>query len=211
MSVTGFWVVGVVPDAEVVRLQRECPGADSFGSHGVERGGDLAWWRDRGEQEPFFVPGPHGPVPTEKALRLQEAVDLMRPPDERHEAIEEQLLQLVPQHESTDLFCASTRKGDPFAALIYALGPEATSQLPGRGGAFLLDAVGARAALPGTEATLGLSPERRVRVEARVREWLEGMTGGAAHDLDDLVDGPLRVLRRAVEHGRGVAGMTMWC
>ena len=36
------------------------------------------------------------------------------------------------------------------------------------------------------------------------------MTDGAAHDLDDLVDGPLRVLRHAAQHGLGAAGLTLW-
>jgi hypothetical protein len=210
VSVTGFWVVGVVPDSEVARLQREFPGADSFGHDGLDHSGHLEWWSGRSDQESFFAPGPNGPVPTEQALRLQDAVDSMRPANERYESIEEELLQLVPQREGVDLFCVSTRKGDPVAALFYALGPEAASQLPGRGGDFLLDAAGVRAALPGVEAALDLAPERRGDVEERIRDWRGGMTDGAEHDLDDLVEGPLRVLRHAARHGLGAAGMTLW-
>jgi hypothetical protein len=36
------------------------------------------------------------------------------------------------------------------------------------------------------------------------------MADGAKHDLDDLVDGPLRVLRHAAQNGLGAAGMTLW-
>jgi hypothetical protein len=161
-------------------------------------------------QESFFDPGLSGPVPKEQALRLQDALDVMRPADDQHEAIKEDLLQRVPQGEGVGLFCASTRKGDPFAALDYALGPEVMAQLPGWCGEFLLDAADVRAALPGAEAALGLPPERRGHVEERIRDWLEGMTDGAAHDLDDLVDGPLRVLRHAAQHGLGAAGLTLW-
>ncbi len=47
-------------------------------------------------------------------------------------------------------------------------------------------------ALPDAEAALGLSSERRDRVEKRIRDWIEGMTDGTAHDLDDMIDSPLR-------------------
>ena len=161
-------------------------------------------------QESFFDPSSNGPVLAEQALRLQDALDVMRSADDQHEAIKEELLQLVPQGEGVDLFYAPTRKGDPFGALDYALGPEVMAQLPGWCGEFLLDAADFRAALPGAEAALGLTPQRRGHVEERIRDWLEGMTDGAAHDLDDLVDGPLRVLRHAAQHGLGAAGLTLW-
>ena len=130
MSVTGFWVVGVVSDRDIARVERESPGAVAYGCPGPEGNGSLEWWRGRSPQESFFDPGPSGPVPKEQALRLQDALDAMRPADDQHEAIKEELLQLVPQGEGVGLFCASTRKGDPFAALDYALGPEVMAQLP---------------------------------------------------------------------------------
>ena len=210
MSVTGFWVIGVVPDRDIARLQRESPGAVAFGRLDPEHSGAMEWWSGRSAQESFFDPSSKGPVPTEQALRLQDALDTMRPADDQHEAIKEELLQLVPQGEGVDLFCASTRKGDPFAALDYALGPEAMAQLPGWCGDFLLDAADVLTALPGAEAALGPPPECRDRVEERIRDWLEGMTDGADHDLDDLVEGPLRVLRHAAQYGLGAAGLTFW-
>ncbi|MEY9850166.1 hypothetical protein ABH940_007285 [Streptacidiphilus sp. BW17] len=210
MSVTGFWVVGVVSDGDVVRLRREFPGADCFGRQEPGPSGDLEWWSEEGALDSFFEPGPYGPVPTEQALRVQEVLAAMGSAEERHEADKEELLQLVPQCEGVGLFCASTRKGDPVAALHYGLGPEAAFRLPGRYGDFLVDAAGVRSALPGVEATLDLTPGRRSGVRERIRDWLGGMTDGAEHDLDDLVDGPLRVLRHAARHGFGAAGMTLW-
>ncbi|WP_042365844.1 hypothetical protein [Streptacidiphilus neutrinimicus] len=210
MSVTGFWVVGVVPDGDIARLQAELPGADSYGLRDPERNGDLEWWSEGSDPASFFDPGPHGLVPTELALRLQDALATLGSADERHEAVKEELLQLVPQGEGVDLFCVSTRKGDPVAALHYALGPAAVFQLPGWYGDFLLDADGVRAALPAVEAALDLAPGRRSAVEERIRDWLARMTDGSDQDLDDLVDGPLRVLRHAARHGLGAAGMTLW-
>ncbi|MBF9072365.1 hypothetical protein [Streptacidiphilus fuscans] len=210
MSVTGFWVVGVVPDGDVARLLGQFPGADSFGRRDPEPSGDLEWWSGSGNLEAFFDPGPYGPVPTELALRLQDGLAATGSADEQYEAVKEELLRLVPQHEGVDLFCASTRKGDPVAALHYGLGPEAVFQLPGCFGDFLLDAAGVRATLPGMEAALDLAPGRRRAVEERIRDWLAGMTDGTEHDLNDLVDGPLRVLRHALRHGLGAAGMTLW-
>ena len=80
--------------------------------------------------------------------------------DERQGAVKEELLRLALQREGVDLFCASTRKGDPVAALFHAPGPEALSQLPGGGGDFVLNAAGVGAALPGVERpTSGGSPD----------------------------------------------------
>ena len=210
MSVTGFWVVGIVPDSDVVRMRREFPGADSFGRHDPEPSGDLEWWSGEGPWIRSSIPDRTDLCPRSRRCDSRTPWPPWGSADERHEAVKEELLQLVPQCEGVDLFCVSTRKGDPLAALHYGLGPEAAFQLPGRDGDFLLDAAGVRAALPGVEVTLDLAPGPRSGVEERIRDWLGGMADGAKHDLDDLVDGPLRVLRHAAQNGLGAAGMTLW-
>ncbi len=158
MSVTGFWVVGIVPDSDVVRMRREFPGADSFGRHDPEPSGDLEWWSGEGPWIRSSIPDRTDLCPRSRRCDSRTPWPPWGSADERHEAVKEELLQLVPQCEGVDLFCVSTRKGDPLAALHYGLGPEAAFQLPGRDGDFLLDAAGVRAALPGVEVTLDLAP-----------------------------------------------------
>jgi hypothetical protein len=120
------------------------------------------------------------------------------------------LLRLVPQQEGEGLFCAATRKGDPAAALAWALGPASAQHLPGWFGDFLLDAAQVQAVLPEAEQALALVPPRRAEVTARVGLWLDGMGDAAGHDADKLIDGPLGVLRHAARTGSGAVGITRW-
>ncbi|MYS22483.1 hypothetical protein GA0115240_142136 [Streptomyces sp. DvalAA-14] len=210
MSVTGFWIVGVLPDADVARVRRVFPGHTPGTPTAAPWPGRLDWWYGRSAAETFFEPTPHGPRPTDDALRWQECVDVMRPVDESAEEVRDELMALVPQQEGAGLFCAAARKGDPFAPLGYALGPERMLRLPGACGEFLLDASEVRAALPAAEAALDLSRESRSTVIDRVRDWTTAMADASGHNADDLIDGPLRVLRHAGQQGLGAVGMTRW-
>lgn len=117
-------------------------------------------------------------------------------------------MELIPRQVGAGLFLAAARKGDPTAALGYALGPERMSRLPGRWGDFLLRAAEVRSALPAAEAALHLSEKQRSTVTDRIRDWMTGMADAPGHDADELVDGPLRVLRHAARQGLGAIGLT---
>lgn len=210
MSVTGFWIVGVVPDSEIVRFRRAFPGHAAISSPAPGFTDQLDWWRRQDQAVTFFEPGAHRPQPTAGALRLHDLIDLTRAADEQAEAMKDELLNLVPRQEGADLFCAAARKGDPAAALQYALGPGAAYALPGWFGDFILDANEVRGAIPAVETALALPPVQRKAVEARITEWMSAMTDASDHGAGELIDGPLRVLRRAAEHGLGAVGLTRW-
>lgn len=81
--------------------------------------------------------------------------------------------------EGTDpdgLFAVAVREGEPATALHHGLGAEASAQLPGWFGDFLLTADEVRAVLPGAEAVLGATGPRRTEVLARVDAWAYAMT-----------------------------------
>jgi hypothetical protein len=210
MSVTGFWIVGVLSDADVARVRRVFSGHTPGAQSAAPSPGCLDWWYRRSPLETLFEPTAHGPRPTDDALRLRESIDAMRPADELAEEAMDELMGLVPQQEGAGLFCAAARKGDPTAALGYALGPKGMLQLPGPCGDFLLDASEVCAALPAAEAALDLSRERRSTVIDRIRDWMTGIADASDHDADELIDGPLRVLRHAAQQGLGAVGMTRW-
>ncbi|MFD7640532.1 hypothetical protein ACFV4P_07750 [Kitasatospora sp. NPDC059795] len=46
---------------------------------------------------------------------------------------------------------------------------------------------------------------------ARIRLWLDEMADDPERDIDELIDGPLRVLRHAARTGVGAAGLALWC
>ncbi|MCD0484576.1 hypothetical protein LO771_19790 [Streptacidiphilus sp. ASG 303] len=210
MSATGFWVVGAVPDPEISRIRRVHP--DAAAAHGAAPApsADLEWWRRQSASEVFFEEGPHCPAPTGAARRFADLVDAARSDSAAAEDMRDDLLRLVPQREGEGLFCAAARKGDPAAALAWALGPASAQHLPGRFGDFLLDAAQVQAVLPEARQALALEPARRAEVTARVGLWLDGMGDDAGHDAGKLIDGPLEVLRHAARTGSGAVGMALW-
>ncbi|MBL3670952.1 hypothetical protein JL475_34400 [Streptomyces sp. M2CJ-2] len=105
---------------------------------------------------------------------------------------------------------ATARKADPFSALAYALGPEATLRLPGRFGDFLLDAEQVRDQLPAVEETLALTGTPRRDAIKRIHAWMTGLGDDPDHNADELLDGPLGVLRHAARTGHGAVGQVRW-
>ncbi len=211
MSVTGFWIVGAVQDSEVARIRKDFPRLPAVGCLMPNFPAELGWWKEESGSEGFFnQAGQHGPEPTASALRFRDFIDNSRIDSDLVEEMKERVMELFPQCEGKDLFCASARKGDPMAALSYALGPTATLQLPGWFGDFLLSSEQVLAVLPNVESALTLSPDQRVVAVSRVRDWMTAMGDDPDHDADELLDGPLRVLRSAARTGRAVAGQTRW-
>jgi hypothetical protein len=209
LSVTGVWVVGSVPDAEIGRIRCAYPDAAAYGA-APDQSADLVWWQRRSESEIFFEEVPYWPSPTDSARRFADLVHATRSDSDAAEDLKDAILQLVPQQEGEGLFCAAARKGDPAAALAWALGPASAQHLPGWFGDFLLDAAQVQAILPEAEQALTLVPPRRAEVTARIGMWLDGMGDDADHDVEKLIDGPLEVLRHAARTGSGAVGMTLW-
>lgn len=108
------------------------------------------------------------------------------------------------------LFAVAVRKGEPATALHHGLGAQASAQLPGWFGDFLLTADEVRAVLPEAEPVLAPTGPRRTEILARVDAWAYAMTDAPRGEFDAaaLLSGPLRVLRHAAAHGRGVVAVT---
>ncbi|WP_030274039.1 hypothetical protein [Streptomyces sp. NRRL B-24484] len=210
MSVMGVWVVGVLDDTAVEEARRRFP--DAAGAHGVwpEPSAETSRWRERFEPAGTFEGAGGRPWCTDEIVRFADAVDRVRNDGSEVDEFQEHLLHVVPQQEGEGLFCAGVPRGDGAAALTWGLGLDATLRLPGCCGQFLFDAAQVRAALPAAEQALDLHPLRRARVAARIRLWLDEMADDPNRDVDELIDGPLRVLRHAACTGVGAAGLTLW-
>ncbi|MFE6049242.1 hypothetical protein ACFQ6N_00615 [Kitasatospora sp. NPDC056446] len=210
MGVMGVWVVGVVTDDVVEEARRRFP--DAAGAHGAwpEPSADTIRWREQSVPSGLFEGTPEQPSRTDEIVRFADAVDRVRNDETEVDEFQDHLLHAVPQQEGEGLFCAAVPRGDGAAALMWGLGLDATLQLPGCCGQLLFDAAQVRAALPAAEQALVLHPLRRAHVAARVRLWLDEMADDPNHDVDELIDGPLRVLRHAARTGVGAAGLTLW-
>lgn len=213
MGATGLWVVGTLPDEELRELLRTAartpppPAPDRAGL-----AAELAWWRGRAGESLFREPAPgeQDQSAGEDAYRLCAFLDSCRDGSEAVEDFREVVMEHFHAQDQEGLFAAVARKANPFWALAYALGPDATLQLPGWFGDFLLDSREVRACLPEAEQALTLTGARRREAVERIHTWMTRLGDDPGHDADALLDAPLRVLRHAAHTGRGVAGHTYW-
>lgn len=201
MSVHGFWIVAAVPSAAVSQLRAGISGEPLEPE-------DLSWWQAM-DSEALAEPESRGygrHCPTDAVLRFSEMIDARRPDFDVDACMD--LLVDVPEQ---DRFVASIRKGDPVAALYYGLGFEAALAMPGRSGCFLLTAEQVLDAARATDTILAMYPARRASVAARISAWLQA-TGDAPDDFDieDLIDGPGRILKRASRSSQGALGLVQW-
>ncbi|MFB7502130.1 hypothetical protein [Streptomyces broussonetiae] len=215
MSATGVWVVGAVPDRTAVSLpgeyvhlvaEEDVRKPDGFAQ-------TLAWWRGGCDDEPFFVRGGNDLEvlsSTATGRRFADFVHGANPDTAATGAIRDASRALMPAEGADGVFCAVVRRASPAAALHYGLGAAAAALLPGWFGDFLLTADGVRAALPDAERALGIEGERRARVLRRIGDWLTGMGDAPQFTAEDLLDGPLGVLRHAAGAGLGVAAFSRW-
>ncbi|MGX1548552.1 hypothetical protein [Streptomyces adustus] len=212
MSVTGAWIVGVLSE-QGVRNSLNAPVQNSASaSVHCDLPGELAWWRSKAQASMFTssTRSPGAWSADEDALRLCAFFDACRDDSDHAEELRDTVMDQFPPDVEQGLFVATARKADPFSALAYALGHDATLRLPGWGGEFLLDAEQVRARLPAAEETLALTGTRRRDVIERIQAWMTGLGDDPAHDADELLDGPLRVLRHAARTGQGGAGQVRW-
>ncbi|MFG3224539.1 hypothetical protein ACGF07_07145 [Kitasatospora sp. NPDC048194] len=217
MSATGVWVVGTVSDEELRGLRpstADRAAASPFPPPSAPAGcaAELDWWRGRAGESLFArSTDGHGEwTATEDARWLCAFFDGCRDGAEPVEDLRDAVMERFPPEDEEGLFAAAARKANPFWALAYALGPEATLRLPGWFGDVLLDSAGLRACLPAAEAALTMTGARRRDAIERIHAWMTGLGDAPDHDADALLDGPLRVLRYAARTGRGVAAFTSW-
>ncbi|MEU4087845.1 hypothetical protein [Streptomyces aureus] len=214
LSVTGVWIVGVVPDRTVRALRDgtapDTPPAPADAYRDLS--GELAWWRSKGRAS-LFDPSTRSPgswTADEDAIRLREILDACQDDSDHAEHLRDEVMELFPADLGAGLFAATARKASPFSALAYALGPDATLRLPGPFGDFLLDAGQVRAVLPAVEETLALERSARRDAIERIHAWMTGLGDDPSHDADELLDGPRRVLAHAARTGQGAAGQVRW-
>ncbi|MGW2957394.1 hypothetical protein ACWDGI_02755 [Streptomyces sp. NPDC001220] len=212
MSVTGVWIVGAVPEQEVRNLLRASVQNSAQAPVHRDVSGELAWWRSKA-QTSMFTPSTSSPgnwSADEDAFRLSAFFDACHDGSDQAEEMRDTVMDQFPPAVEEGLFVATARKADPFSALAYALGPHATLRLPGRFGDFLLDAEQVRAELPAVEETLVLTGTPRRDAIERIHAWMTGLGDDPDHNADELLDGPLRVLRHAASTGHGAAGQVRW-
>ncbi|MFD8807358.1 hypothetical protein [Streptomyces sp. NPDC059597] len=212
MSGMGVWVVGAVPDRGVGELLRVgVQGSPPVPSYGRVPG-ELAWWRSR-EPGSLFRASASSPgswVAGENAFRLSVFFDSCHYDSAAVGELGDALMDQFPPEGEEGHFAAVARKASPFSALAHALGPDVTLRLPGWFGDFLLRAEEVRARLPEAEEALALTGARRREVVERIQQWMSALGDDPDHDAEDLLDGPLRVLRHAARTGQGAAGLVRW-
>jgi hypothetical protein len=213
VSVTGLWVVGTLPDEKLRDLLRAAVRNSPPAAVSVHGGvvAELVWWRGKAHESMFTAStaSPGSWIAGDDASRLSAFFDSCRDESAQVESLHDAVMDQFPP-EGDGLFAAVARKASPFAALAYALGPDAVLQLPGWFGDFLLDAEQLRSRLPEAEEALALTGTRRRDAVERIHAWMTGSGDDPNHDADELLDGPLRVLRHAARTGRGAAGHVRW-
>ncbi|MFF2996415.1 hypothetical protein ACFVTC_17845 [Streptomyces sp. NPDC057950] len=210
MSVMGVWVVGIVPDNPIEEVRRRFPGA--AGAHGTwpASSADMSQWCEPVAPAELLDAAAERPSRIDEIARFADAVDRVRNDGTDVDEFQDYLLHAVPQQESEGMFCAAVPRGDGAAALMWGLGRDTALRIPGCCGQFLFDAAQVRVALPAAEQALVLHPSRRAHVAARIRMWLDEMADDPNRDINELIDGPLRVLRHAARTGAGAVGLTLW-
>lgn len=199
MSVTGFWILTAVAD-ERIRIWRERY-ADERAEAADSREKALAWWAALGDDGFLEADDRQGWRLTESGFAF---ADLFW--DSVSDELAGEVIAAADEAGAPGRSSPAIRKGAPAAALYQALGAADAARMPGSLGDFLIAADEIAAVLPRVEQILGGA--RRAQVVERVGRWLEHAADDAASEAPEIVDGPLRVLRRAAEQGLGAAAVS---
>jgi hypothetical protein len=120
-------------------------------------------------------------------------------------------LQSASVYDSTvEPVCVLVRKGSPVAALFHGIGPARARLLPGWVGNFLLTPADMTALRSQVEDALTIPAEEQSRALERVRDWLNGMGDSGDEDAEELLRGPLRCWRAAIDKGMGLCATQTW-
>ncbi|MFG2142583.1 hypothetical protein ACGFRG_00020 [Streptomyces sp. NPDC048696] len=104
--------------------------------------------------------------------------------------------------DGEDIFLSVHSKDFALRSFFHAIGPERAALLPGWCGNFLLTATQARHTLPAIERALAFTHQERAA--AQDQDWLDYRDGE-----ESVLDGPLRMWRKAVTDGRGLCGVSV--
>ncbi|MFF4362103.1 hypothetical protein [Streptomyces sp. NPDC001604] len=205
LSVMGVWVIGTLPDQKTKELPRAAVQVPNVAD-------ELTWWRSKAPESLFSASRTsHGSwVAHDDAFRLSALFDNCYDDSDAAEALGDAVMDRFPPKGDEGLFAAVARKASPFSALAYALGPDAVLRLPGWFGGFLLHAEEVRTQLPAAEKALALTGAQRRAAVERIHRWMTGLGDDPDHDAEELLEGPLRVLRHAARTGQGAAGLVRW-
>lgn len=172
--------------------------ADDLAAAALDREQAMAWWAGQAE-DAFLQRDRHGRWQlTETGFAF---ADLFW--DTTNDELAEEIVEAAEEAGEAGCCYPTLRKGTPASAFYQALGAADAALMPGRLGNFLVTADEAAALLPELERILA-GARREVLVE-RVSLWLDVAGDGSRSDGAEIVDGVLRVFRRAVEHRLGVA------
>ncbi|UFR06917.1 hypothetical protein KBP30_39655 [Streptomyces sp. Go40/10] len=104
--------------------------------------------------------------------------------------------------DADDIFVSVQSKEFAVRSCFHAIGPDRAALLPGWCGNFLLTSAEVRETLPAVEQALGFTAKERAKAEGQ--DWL-----GYGDDEESVLDGPLRMWRRAAAHARGLCGVSV--
>jgi hypothetical protein len=112
--------------------------------------------------------------------------------------------------DSVEPVCVLVRKGSPVAALFHGIGPARARLLPGWLGNFLLMPDEVRDLEPQINEALTMPAEEHARALQRIRDWLNAMGDSGDKEADQLISGPLRTWRAAVQANAGLCASQTW-
>ncbi|MFE2107628.1 hypothetical protein ACFXAF_17420 [Kitasatospora sp. NPDC059463] len=173
----------------------------------------LAWWRRDCDGETLLAPDARHPavrLPTAAGIRFADFVHGANSETATTKAMRDASLALTAGSGFDGMCTPAARRASPAAALLYALGADSATLLPGWFGDFQLIADGVRIALPGAEQALRLDGERCADVLHRIAEWMTGTGDDPGFVAGDLLDAPLRVLHPCGRRRPGRLPFTRW-
>ncbi|MFK4148912.1 hypothetical protein [Streptomyces sp. NPDC004065] len=100
------------------------------------------------------------------------------------------------------IFLSVHSKDFALRSFFHAIGPRRAALLPGWCGDFVLTSAEVRETLPAVERALTFTTDERAAAEDQ--DWLDYADGE-----ERVLDGPLRVWRRAAADGRGLCGVSV--
>jgi len=170
-------------------------------------------WCENPDLEPGYFPDPRPGSPNQVAPHPPVVAFAALAGDMPWDDPEAPPIDLFSSHayrDDVEHIALVVRKGSPVAALFHGIGPARAQLLPGWMGNFLLTPAEVRAAGTRVEEALTFNANEREPVMQRVRDWLNLMGDSGDEDAEEVVAGPLRCWRSAIESGTGLCANQSW-
>ena len=208
-----MWLIAAMPEERVAEFAP--PFQLAVARHAARPEHQAAWraWCEHPDLVPGYFPDPKPGHPTlvspHPAVAAFNALACDMPWDDP-EAADLDLPCTNAYDTTIDPVCVLVRKGSPVAALFHGIGPARARLLPGWMGNFLLTPAEVTVLRSRVEDALTIPAEEQSRVLERVRDWLNGMGDSGDKDAEELVRGPLRCWRAAIDAGMGLCATQTW-